>query len=51
MLPIHEMLILSIWEKRMHRWYDAMHHAMLNIELDKLSIWKAVQMKWALKIN
>lgn len=44
-LPIHEMFILSICEKRIHRWYEAMHHAMLNMELDKLSIWRALQKK------
>lgn len=32
------MLILSNCVKRIHRWYEAIHQAILNIELHKLSI-------------
>lgn len=37
MLPIHEMLILSICDSRMHRWYEAIHQAILKILLQRLS--------------
>lgn len=52
-VPHHEMLALSTCEKRIHRWYDAMHHAMLKKELNIESIWgtvdriKLVKFEWA----
>lgn len=39
MLPIQEILILSNCDRRIQRWYEAIHHAILNIELHRLNIW------------